>query len=371
MKVIIALFSTLLIYSTANAQSFFMLTKTAGSGAGPHYRTITIPTSSVSSSLTNYTMVFNETQTWLKTVANGGEVQNANGYDITFSTDAAGTSLLNWEVETYNASTGQLVAWVQVPTVSSSSNTVIYLRYDQPAITTFQGGSAGSAWDGNYTGVYHMNDVLTASGQSVLDWTSNARNYTSSGTWTSAQTSAGAVGNAIRAISGNSDYLNISGTEPPLSGDFTIEGWVYLETTPSNTSFLWSATSFANDLNWNAAVGHLYTGGGDLISSIGTISTNTWKHMLITRHFDGTNYDFVWYYNGAQDNTATVSPGSSGGFVFNFPNLFYNGQIPAVSNTMRADEVRFSNIARSSAWVAAEYLNMNAPDTFYSIGTEN
>jgi hypothetical protein len=33
------------------------------------------------------------------------------------------------------------------------------------------------------------------------------------------------------------------------------------------------------------------------------------------------------------------------------------------------DEVRVSSIARSAAWIAAEYSNQNSPSTFYTVGS--
>ena len=53
----------------------------------------------------------------IKTTANGGHVQSSNGYDIIFR-DSNGIDGLWHEIESYDGSTGTLVAWVRVPTVS-------------------------------------------------------------------------------------------------------------------------------------------------------------------------------------------------------------------------------------------------------------
>ena len=50
----------------------------------------------------------------LKTTANGGSVTNANGYDILFTSDAAGTLPLAYERESYNGATGAMNDWVNV-----------------------------------------------------------------------------------------------------------------------------------------------------------------------------------------------------------------------------------------------------------------
>ena len=52
----------------------------------------------------------------------------SDGTDILF-TAADGLTKLNHEIETYNAATGQLSAWVQIPTLSAPADTVIYVYY--------------------------------------------------------------------------------------------------------------------------------------------------------------------------------------------------------------------------------------------------
>ena len=51
----------------------------------------------------------------LKTTANGGQVTDAEGDDIIFTADADGTVQLDHEVESYDRTTGTLVAWVRLP----------------------------------------------------------------------------------------------------------------------------------------------------------------------------------------------------------------------------------------------------------------
>ena len=98
------------------------------------------------------------TYTDLKTTANGGVVTNANGYDIIFTSDAAGTQPLAYERESYSGSTGAMIDWVNVPTVSHSSNTSIYLFYGNASVNTDQSNPSGT-WDSNYAVSYTHLDV--------------------------------------------------------------------------------------------------------------------------------------------------------------------------------------------------------------------
>src|ERR1700733_9172999 len=72
-----------------------------------YMRTITIAHAQVpNTDQTNFPFLFNTTDALLASTANGGHVTNANGYDIIFTSDAAGTQKLNHEIESYNPTTG-------------------------------------------------------------------------------------------------------------------------------------------------------------------------------------------------------------------------------------------------------------------------
>jgi len=93
-----------------------------------HYRTITVDhTLCGASNSTDFPVLVSGTYTYLKTTGNGGEVTNANGYDIGFYSDSGLTTKLDWEVEKYVSTTGEIVAWVRIPTLSHTSDTVIYI----------------------------------------------------------------------------------------------------------------------------------------------------------------------------------------------------------------------------------------------------
>jgi hypothetical protein len=64
---------------------------------------------------TNFPVLISETFPYLATVANGGHVQNANGYDIVFTSDAAGQVQLPYESDNYNPVTGTAGFWVLIP----------------------------------------------------------------------------------------------------------------------------------------------------------------------------------------------------------------------------------------------------------------
>ncbi len=70
-----------------------------------------------------------------------------NAGDLRF-TDDGNTTAYDYEIESYNSSTGALVAWVKVPTVSSSSDTVVRMWYGNASAS--DGANATAVWDSNF-----------------------------------------------------------------------------------------------------------------------------------------------------------------------------------------------------------------------------
>ena len=89
----------------------------------------------------------------LKSAASGGHVARPRGEDILF-TASDGVTKLDHEMESYDPATGALRAWVRVPALSSTADTVLYLYYGNPAGDAGQNSHA--VWDANYRMVLHL-----------------------------------------------------------------------------------------------------------------------------------------------------------------------------------------------------------------------
>ena len=124
-----------------------------------YQKTITIDHNKVSggSNLIDFPVLINISTSpdrdQLRTVVNGGHVENANGYDIIF-TDA-NYNKLDHQVESYDPATGNIVAWVRIPVLSATVNTTVLMLYGNPQVTLDQ--SVKSVWDPYYRGVWHLN----------------------------------------------------------------------------------------------------------------------------------------------------------------------------------------------------------------------
>src|ERR1700722_13106350 len=95
-----------------------------------HRRVITIDHTKVpNTDQVNFPVLFSGTYPYLATIANGGNVANSNGSDVIFTSDSGGVSPLANERGSYNPVTGAVNFWVAIPTLSHSTDTVIYLFY--------------------------------------------------------------------------------------------------------------------------------------------------------------------------------------------------------------------------------------------------
>src|SRR5258708_2997504 len=105
----------------------------------------------------NFPFLFNTTDAMLKTASNGGHVNSIYGYDIIFTSDAAGTQKLDHEIESYNPASGQFIAWVRIPALSHTTDTAMYLFYGNSSIATSQENKT-AVWNSNYKSVWHFSE---------------------------------------------------------------------------------------------------------------------------------------------------------------------------------------------------------------------
>jgi len=330
-------------------------------------RTLSIDHSKVpNTDQTNFPVLISGTYSYLATTTNGGNVQSANGYDVIFTADAGCATKLDHEVERYNAATGEVSYWVKVPTVSHSSDTVIYMCYGNSGITADQSNRTG-VWNGNFKGVYHLSD--NAANTTVADSTANGNNGANAAN-TSARTTSGQIGQGM-SYNGSTDLTTTSLT-PAKS--FTWECWFKLtDWTTQSGSYNYSAlmtTNYATSADWamlllwkdsQYGVQFASDNGGGMTTGNGSVAPGSWHQIAYSR--TGDNGTYALYLDG-------VLQGTLSGGVANVTSTITLGSrrdYPAQALNGVLDEVRVSNTARSADWIKTEYNNQSSPSAFYSI----
>ncbi|MBX4189039.1 LamG domain-containing protein [Candidatus Parcubacteria bacterium] len=360
-----------------------------GSGAA-YSRAITIDHTKVgtinNTDQTDCPVLISGTYTYLKTTGNGGLVQNANGYDVGFYTSSdCSTGKMNWETERYTASTGEVVYWVKVASLSHTTDTVFYMCYGDSSISTNQSNATG-VWDSSFKYVSHLADGTTLNGNDSTGLGNGSLDASPPTATTGKIAGAGSfAGGQVSTASGRGITIADRATLTPSSG-ITLSAWVNRTNTTDGT-----VLQKYNSLGYEYVMGFFNTNdfyfwvsdltntlyGGRIASSVGT--TGQWDHYSVTWNGSGSTAasgDFKIYRNGtAVDNgnfgtsigsgVQTVSD-SAGAFGIG---TWSDGLAAGVVGSV--DEVHMSQGMRSADWLTTEYNSQNSPATFYSVGSEN
>ena len=89
---------------------------------------ITINEAKVGGDEINFPILISVTDNDLKVIGSSGHVQNSSGYDICFYDETEVTKLYH-EIELYTSTSGLLIYWVCIPSLSSTRDTIIYIYY--------------------------------------------------------------------------------------------------------------------------------------------------------------------------------------------------------------------------------------------------
>ncbi|MEO8595982.1 MAG: LamG domain-containing protein [Candidatus Solibacter sp.] len=269
------------------------------------------------SDLANYPLTVMVTDADLKSTASGGLVNNISGHDIAFYPDCSGTgTALKWEIESYTASTGALVAHVLRPVLSHVANDTIGLYYGG-SFTTFQ-STPSAVWDASYKGVYHL-----ANG-STLSAADSAASGLGNGTIINGvAATAGKVDGGALFASASTRYVDLGNTGAHYS-NMTAEAWINGTAFPASAKEILTKGYDGSKTEWELGVGEFGAGKVEfstyngakhgVTTSVATLSPGTWYHVAGT--FDGSTWRL--YINGNQDSFSndTTGPQSTARKIF-------------------------------------------------------
>jgi hypothetical protein len=331
-----------------------------------------------SSNLTNYTLDVILTDSILKTVSNGGHVNNANGYDIGFYNDTTCTGTgtkLNWDMESpgtgYNPATGFIAFHVMRNTFPHGANDVFSMYYG--GSYSSNQGTPTSAWRVALTGVWHLGSLTAESTSNGLTLTNNGTTATtgqidgaaafsgSSSYDTQASTSALQFnyGDSV-SISGWFNFSSISGSQTllgNLNAPSTFQGWEIEQNANQLLFFL------VNSFPSTAAIA--YTTGTPI--SVG------WHHVYVTYSGNHDTSGMLFYVDGSLVASGTVASYNTLGTnsTVNGLNTFFGQRRDNTQPfTGSMDEIRVATQVVSSDWILTEYRNEHAPGTYISEGSE-
>jgi hypothetical protein len=308
----------------------------------------------------NFTVMVSITNTKLKTVANGGQVTNASGFDIVLGSNSSLSPLLNWTVKFWDGTAGTWIAYALLPNVTHAVDTVFNIGVGNSSITTFQGGTTGVAFPSDYLLAYLFPDGSTLNAN---DSTANAQNLTNSLT----NPAAGLIDGCASFNSASPSVLNLLTPNVPTGSS------------PRSVSILFQMG--ANQTQELGGFGD-NAGLGDRFATFYTLNTlycecstfngnfpwtfdTNWHHMLMTYsggflstgltiYFDGVAQPLSFVDGTLNTTNAEIKFGGiPGAFVLNFTGLI--------------NEYRLSNVVKTASWAITEANNLLNVSTFLTV----
>jgi MSHA biogenesis protein MshQ len=293
-----------------------------------------------------------------------GARAQANGSDIYF-TAGDGTTVLDYQIQRWDAGAHRLTAWVRIPSLPANPATSLYVYYGDPSATATP--NPPGVFKSSFAAVWHLDDTLPAT--TIADATG-----THAGTASLANTTqTGAKLGGGLAFTGSTDTITFTN---PLSGNqaHTISVWVSQANVAHVSAILVLGTPMTDQSRFlyahftSAVMGAGYY-ADDWTTTTGLDNTG---FVLVHWVLEGPNGKNHLYVNGAEitGSPMTISginTQGTAGVIGHAPEPAY-GTNTGLLGTI--DELRIATTARSAGWIATEYANQSSPSTFYTVGAE-
>jgi len=308
----------------------------------------------------------------------------SDGYDIRF-TASDGTTLLKYERERHDSANQVAEYWVKIPSVSSSANTEFYIYYGNSS--ALDGADPTNVWDANFKAVYHFNGNYNGTTGEIKDSTANGNDGQACSSTQAPTEVDGKIGKGQEFNYLDKDTIHIpDSSDFDPGGAFTVEIWAkHFDSGEANCVAI--PVHDTSDYKWaiysNAVIANNWAPQFVVKTASGVTQTDrsapppivAGKWYYIVGVYDRTlpSSRVKYYQNGVLEASADgydedVLAGDEG--------LHFGGRYNQGCNTTytwdafdgQLDEFRYSNVARSAAWIKASYHSGN--DTLLTYGSE-
>ena len=343
------------------------------------------------------------------------QANESEGRDFVF-TLSDGTTKLSHEIEHYDNTTGEIIAWVNFPTLVAASSTDIYIYYKGNTV----GFNSADVWNDDYVLVWHLNQTSTGTAGEFRDSTSNGNDGRGGGGnkvgynavriphLTDGQIGSGQEFKGPTTSGGGEGTGDMIWTHGVIQGmpsrDVTIELWVgditnspgdgsnyndmvsfctthtnQLNNKWSNHLVLWKA----KDMTMAAKRQHYVSNAGINVEGNNAASFTNWNHIVAVYNMkdaDGTVGASNLYVNGVLAESQTKSQNDNVVLQTTDLRMVLGGDVDGASGNNcnrvnnelkgKVDELRISSGLRTADYAAATYFNQGDPSTYLSLGTQ-
>ncbi len=302
---------------------------------------------------------------------------NSSGSDILF-TDANKVKL-NRELVSINTTAQTMECYVNVTSVSSTTDTKIYMYYNSANIALYNDSNSTATWDKNYVLVLHMNDNPNTS--TVQDSTIYNNDGVKKGAGEPLEASGSFSGDKTQIYDMVDDKITVTNTTSINNvwdnfGTLEIISTVLSqgEGTSSNPGRYsekngyqsgWSSWTYGWD-RVRFYVGFNNTDGNWRTGDLGAINNYTCTAIIYSSV--NVSVDPEFYYNGSVTATEEVSA-PIGVMDSDLTGSLIIGNDAAGAHTLNGSisEYRLSNTSRSATWESATYTTLILPTIFCSV----
>lgn len=332
---------------------------------------IVVDSSSISSDLNNFPVYVNlgnmSSSFWNNISNDGSEIKVFDNNDNEVSRELGSINKNNQSGELY----------FKAPVLYSSSNTQFNLRLSGDDFT----GDSSNTWSNGFTYVYHLNEDPGSAPPQFRNSVGN-EDANAVGAMDSNDSVSGKIGNAVNLdvydrVSFDADKIERDAVSQSIVDTGTISVWFNPDGkfTGGHDEAL---ASFGLDGTFDRAL--LYLNDNESLRFLVENSNNNTISEYQASVFNGGSWNYAVgaydqshnevYFNGDRknqiSNNISLPPGTDelrGGAGHNGNNNS-NARIPLEG---QIDELRFSNVKRSQAWISAQHSNQNNPTSFYTI----
>jgi hypothetical protein len=326
-----------------------------------------IQASKVDANQTNFVVLIDEDIVPAEAFAGGAYPALDGGGDVRFSSNSDGSTQISCEITAWDSTNSTCQVWVKVPSVSSSSNTSIWIWYkksgeSQPAEDAAFGSE--SVWSSSYFSVWHLEEDPSGTPPEMLDETSNDYDGTMGGTMLTEDLVAAQIGNGLD-FEGNDDNINFNYAafdDVPTSYDFCIAVWGWQSAEADGLAIWgWGGTDdlimypyddFGGDgvrIFWRDL-------GGNIIDENSSTRAGAWHQIVFQSSASNKQILFV---DGVRTDSSTAT-----GTVGPFDDFWLSGREGAQFYNGIIDESRITTTAKDGDWILAQYNAQSDPATF-------
>ena len=256
------------------------------------------------------------------------------------------TALLYYEVEEWNTN-GDSVIWARVPDLKGT-NTTIWAYWGNPNASNAPAYTTnGAVWESHFRGVWHVSDEVVDS--------------TSHGNHAAADNSVGTDGVVAggKSFNGSDQAITLGDLDDfDMLGDMTLSAWVKPDVASSGEDCIFGKWGDSYMLSLSNRRPRFHIDGWRDADT--TLTGGEWG--LVTVTYDDSPGTVRFYVNGEPDGIHSYHQGAG------TSGPLYLGRRGGEWFQGEMDEFRMSDVARSSNWVWACWLNMASNDMFNAYG---